>query len=318
MDMIPMALPPDTDADAPSDGRIDVLAHFPVHQPYVLHSNPSSVEYAHVYTRPSPDAAWTARFAGQRDTRLWEHNRSTWNGDDTSYLGRVVEADIGKHLTLLKRLGHPGEQQVPISEQTLLIFGDGHQIADRSAPEGIRTMPVPERTVLGHVVPAGHRAEGNLAEVATLGTYYGLVSSMGPGDDSRAQLAVAPGFQVSDDKAPMVPAAITGTRVSGHIDDLQFNAPGAHGKVDPFDPRQSFAIGDASFVAADHPDVAILMVKPGHSIRLSEMLSELRAAGLNYPRITVVSGRDAPGAANSPAHDLSLNAAIEPGDEFRL
>lgn len=318
MDMVPVALPPEFAADATLEGRAEVLAQFPANSPYELHSNPSSVVYAHVYTRASPDAPWIPRYAGQRDTRQRNDNQNVWNGNDTSYLGRVVEADIGEHLTLLKRLGHPGEPQMPISEQTLLIFGDGRQIADRSAPEGIRTMPVPERTEFGHVVPAGHRADGNLAEVAALDTYYGLVNSMGPGNDGHVQLAVAPSLPMSDDEAPMVLASIMGTRVDGHVDDLQFDAPGAHGKVDPFDPRQSFAIGDASFVAADHRNVAILMVKPGHSIRLSEMMSELRAAGLNYPRITVVSGRAAPGAAYSPEHDLSLNPVFRPGDEFRL
>jgi len=92
------------------------------------------------------------------------------------------------------------------------------------------------------------------------------------------------------------------------MDDLKFKAPAPQGQVDAFDPTQTFAINDAAFVAADHPDIAILMVKPGHSMTLSQMMDELKVAGLHYSRVVVVSGRASPSTLGSPVHRLADNA----------
>jgi hypothetical protein len=314
---LPEADPEAAAAAEQSGDPLDYLAanfgvvdwHEPDDSPHRLYTTPSSVSYARVYTQASPDSPWVARYAGCLDGKTWVPG--------TSYLGRVVQAEVGDNLLLLKRMGHPNEPQVPLREQTLVVYGDGHQIPARSTPEGIRTMPIPQATVIAHVVPSGHAANGNLAEVAQLGTYYAKHAVLSA-EGSPGQAAVSPGVPDIDMESPQTGVLMSGAYLPDHIDDLRFEAPRPNGIVNPYDPHQLFSVSHAAYVAGDHPDLAILMVKPGHAATLSAMIQELERVGLHYGNIVVASGRARPDAPSAPVYDLADNPVMQPGDEFRI
>lgn len=227
-----------------------------------------------------------------------------------SHQGTAIEAHLNT-VVIHKRLGHPGEPQVPLAAQTLYIFGDGRQVP-ANTPEGVRTFAMPPGMTFVHLAPSGADLSGSLQDAISTKVFHAARRYTADG----TELSIGPTRSVATFLPASAPTDVTPAAPSfrlGRADDLRFSAPAFRGRVDAFDPRLPLAAGDIAFVAAEHPEAAIAVPRPGRSVYASQILADLQAHELNFRRVVFVSGRARANDPDPPLHHL-LDNPLRDGD----
>lgn len=221
-----------------------------------------------------------------------------------SHQGTAIEAHLNT-VVIHKRLGHPGEPQVSLAAQTLYIFGDGRQVPART-PEGVRTFAMPPGMTFVHLAPSGADLSGSLQDAISTKAFHAAHRYTSDGTElSIGNTRPVATFHPASTPTDLTPAAPT-FRL-GRVDDLRFSTPAFRGRVDAFDPRLPLAAGDIAFVAADHPEAAIAVPRPGRSVYASQILEDLAAHELRFNRVVFVSGRARADDPQPPVHALLDN-----------
>jgi hypothetical protein len=255
-------------------------------QPRPLFDMPQEVQQAAVLTHPYPDSIWLDRPAAKLGV---------------SYVGRSLQMDVGNRLTLYKHLGFHDDAPMPISQQVLFIVATGSQIIDKS--DTPCSMAVPPATRLNYVGPAGMDIRGDLRAVVTDRLRYARQIS-GPSSGDSLKYSAPPAARTEPWHLD-----ITGVPEANRTLDVELSNPQAPGQVDLFDPLLPLNAGDISWLVADCPHAAVLTVKPGQTIALSQVFEELGRARLAFDHVVLAAGRPDPRVSEAPVYDVARNAA---------